>query len=104
MITEMEANLATYITTKLLDELPKDEKGRRRMPKTANRARPARSNRTAGWGWTHYFLLPDETVVGYKLVDNPVAIERAVRQMHGDGLIMHLGRAVQDDETQEFYF
>lgn len=77
----------------LLAHLPTDEQGRPLPPKTANHARPAKSTKSAGWGWTHYFMRRDGSVVGYKLVDNMVAIIKFARRDIGVDCL-HLGRAV----------
>ena len=89
--TDQMQQLDAAIT--LLAHLPTDEQGRPLPPKTANRARPATSTKSAGWGWTHYFMRRDGSVVGYKLVDNMVAIVNFVRVDIGV-VCLQLGRAV----------
>jgi hypothetical protein len=87
---------------KLIDELP-TKNGWPLPPKTTNRVRPARSTKSAGWGWTHYFLLGDGSVVGYKLPDNLVFINNWARENLGLD-VFHLGRAIPRPDTGEFVF
>lgn len=90
-------------SVELIDGLRRTNDGWPLLPKTANRARPARSTKSAGWGWTHYFLLADGSVVGYKLPDNMTFINHwASRELGED--TFHLGRAVPRPDTGEFVF
>lgn len=89
-------------THALIDSLPTAANGRPLPPKTANRARPAMSS-PKGWGWTHYFLLEDDRVVGHKLPGNMSFIADWISERY-DGEIIHLGRATPDPLTGEFTF
>lgn len=90
-------------TNALIDALPADpQTGRPLPPKTRNRARPAMDG-PHGWGWTHYFLLPDDTVVGHKIPGNPTFIAGWATRNLGLGVI-HLGQATPDPLTGTFTF
>jgi hypothetical protein len=56
-----------------------------------------------GWGWTHYFLCPDDSIVGHKLPGNPTFIARWAYDNIGPDLI-HLGQATPDPRTGTFTF
>lgn len=87
----------------IIDNLPRNGHGRPLPPKTVNRARPAMSTKSAGWGWTHYFLTGYGAVAGYKVVDNVSFMARWIADREGSGCV-HLGRTVVDTQTGEFVF
>lgn len=89
--------------TAIINGLERTTDGFQLPPKTSNRAKLAHSSKTAGWGWTHFFLLTDGRVVGRKLPDNLTFIQNWARREYGTDTF-HLGRAVPFADRPGFRF